>query len=68
MSFEPHESIAVVLCREAVVLLPFVLKHTLEKLACDTDVERMAAARHDVCEIAAFVHLWHRIHSWMHWL
>ena len=32
MSFEPHESIAVVLCREAVVLFPFVLKDTFEKV------------------------------------
>src|ERR1017187_7002428 len=59
VSFEPHESIAVVLRGEAVVLFPFMLKHTFVKVAGDTDVERVAAARHDVCEIAVFVHRCH---------
>ena len=62
VSFEPHESIAVVLCREALVLLPFVLKHPFVKVAGDADVERVTATRHDVCEIAVLVHWCHQIY------
>ena len=68
MSLEPDESIAVVLRGETFVLLPFVLKHTFEKVAADAGVERMAAARHDVGGIVAFVHRWHRTCCEMYWL
>jgi hypothetical protein len=37
------------------LLLPFVLKHTFEKVARDADVERVASTCHDVGEIAALV-------------
>src|ERR1035437_8131052 len=44
VSFESHEAIAVVLCREAVVLFPFMLKPPLVEVAGDADVERVTAA------------------------
>jgi hypothetical protein len=36
-----------------------MLEHTHVEVACDADVERVAAARHDVCEIAVILHRWH---------
>jgi hypothetical protein len=38
------------------MLLPFVLENTLEEIARYPDVERMAAAGHDVRAIGALVH------------
>jgi hypothetical protein len=38
------------------VFLPFVLKNALEQISGDANVERPAAARHDVREVAALVH------------
>ena len=55
--FVPHQTVAVVACGEAFVLLPFVLKDAAEEIPGDSDVERVAAAGHDVCAIAAFVHV-----------
>ena len=65
---EPHEPIAVVFRREAFALFPFVLKHTFVKVSSDADVERVAAACHDVCEIAIPIHRWNRIPWQLHLL
>jgi hypothetical protein len=38
------------------MLLPFVLVNALEEIARYPNVERMAAAGHDVCAIGVLVH------------
>ena len=56
VALEPNEAIAVIARGETLVLLPFVLEDTLEEIACNSDVEGMAAAGHDVRAIGALVH------------
>ncbi len=56
IALEPDESIAVVLLCEAVVFPPFVLEDALFQIAGDANVERVAAAGHDVGEIDVLRH------------
>ena len=45
------------LCRKAIVLLPFVLEHSFMQITDDVDIERLAATGHDAGEKRALVHL-----------
>jgi len=55
IALEPDQAVAVVIRREAVTLLPLVLKHTLVQVAGYADVDRAAAACNDVGEVASLV-------------
>ena len=59
VSLEPYQAIAVVTGSKALMLLPFVLKYTLVKIACYSDVQRVTPAGHNVSEIRALVHSMH---------
>ena len=60
MPFEPDKPVTVVARGESFMLLPFVLKDTPFQIAGYPDIERPAAAGHDVCVVAVLAHESHR--------
>ncbi len=60
MLLEPDEAVTVVTRSESFMLLPLVLEDAPWQITGHSDVERPATASHDVCEIAALVHVAHR--------
>jgi hypothetical protein len=56
IAFKPYEPVAVVLRRETFMLFPLMLEDALAQIAGDADIERMAAAGHNVSRIFALTH------------
>jgi hypothetical protein len=64
---KPDEAVTVVALRKTIMLAPFVLEDALLQVAGHADVERMAAACHDVSEVALRGHCSHgrwRVRGW----
>lgn len=61
MPLEPDQSVTVVMRRESFMFFPLMLEYALKQIARHANIERATAAGHNVCKVAAIVHVAYRM-------